>query len=116
MIGLERWGLSPSFSKREAKKEDVLPLENTVQRYRKLIGIFERFTNVHLRPADLMPHSPDEWVLVVDVSVEWDGKDFFITFYALGTADKATALRRVYGWGLRNKRGELCWPEVCQND
>jgi len=106
---LEKWGITgPRIKPRPATKADLLPLFNTFQRVRKLTTLTGRYTNVALKWGWDFPKSPDEWALVVEVAETKAG--FKVTAVALGTIDKAKAVRRAYGWGLRYKDGDVNWP------
>lgn len=91
---------------KNATSINVSGLFSTFQRVRKLKAIEQKFENVTLKFAKRAPKSPDEWALVVEVR---KGDKYTITAVAMGTIDKATAVRRAYGWGLLDKDGVI-WP------
>jgi len=109
--GLSKWMDFKAPTPRRAKLEDVAPLFNTLQRVRKLQGIREKFTNVNVEYEGPYMENSEEWVLVVEVKKV--GTQFFIKAIPLRTTEKYTAVRRVYGWGLRDRDGNLRYtPEV----
>ena len=72
-----------------------------------MAGLTERYENVKVEWANGKPTSLDEWALVVDVG----GYAFWtVTAYLLRTTDKVKAVRRAWGWGLKDEDGNVVWP------
>jgi len=77
------------------------------------MGLLDRYENVRIKWANGKPNNPEEWALVVEVKnyALWT-----ITAYLLKTTDKAKAVRRAWGWGLKDEDGNVIWPPEPDED
>lgn len=117
---LAKWVPAPAEREKPIKKatmDDLRILTDSFYRWRRLEVVLDKYSNVDVDLICRAPLSDDEWVYVVAVrphvkeAVD-DYVDFEVCVYPLRTIDKATAVRRAYGWGVRTKDGPVDVSEI----
>jgi len=103
---LDTWVKAPKPKPRPIKHDEAMMYYDSFVRGRKLRALEDKHPNLKVEFVNGSLRD-DEWYYIVDVQ-EY-GMDYHIIAYALRTIDKATAVRRAYGWGIRDKDGPV-WP------
>ena len=103
---LDKWIQTPRPLPKPLSTTEAKAYYDSFQRGRKLRGLMEKHPNLHIEFINGMLRD-DEWYYIVDVRIH--PVAITLVAYALHTTNKAQAVRRVYGWGLRNEKGPV-WP------